>query len=104
MSKINTENINYNNIQPCVFGPSYGAGVYAVCAKSTPNHDERILYIGSSKNIKARVLRESHPYIKLINKGLHVYLKCIDTDNYIELEKKLINQYKPLLNKQHKNG
>jgi len=93
-------------VQP--FGPTSKSGVYAVCVKNGygKNHSERIIYIGSSKNIKSRVLSANHVYRLCYDRFLDkvVYLKEIESEDYIKLEKELICSYKPLLNKKCKNG
>lgn len=107
------ENLLFKNVEPSIFGPPSSSGVYAVCI----SHDciyngmnprmfkERILYIGSSKNVLKRLSNLKHPYRICFDrfKDKLVYTKVIETDNYIELEKSLIKEYNPILNKQHKN-
>lgn len=93
-------------VQP--FGPSSKPGVYAVCVKNGygKKYTERIIYIGSAKNIKSRVLSTAHVYRLCHDRYSDkvVYLKEIETEDYISLEKSLIKIYRPLLNKQYKNN
>lgn len=94
------------------FGLPDTEGVYAVCVNhykefNKPKPRERILYIGSSKNMQKRVMNNSnHPYRICYDRfdDFLVYTKSIETEDYVELEKYLIKVYKPLLNKNHKNG
>lgn len=70
-------------------------GVYCVC--SIENGKTIIHYIGSSKNIGKRVNKQEHPYRKLYNE-FPVFIKYKETENFVELEKKLIRRLKPKLN------
>lgn len=92
-------------LESSIFGPPRKPGVYAVCVKAHPRAAERVLYIGSSQDIFSRVMSLTHPYRVLFDRydDYLVYTKCHETDDYLELEKKLIRAYKPLLNTQHKN-
>lgn len=91
------------------FGLPTTSGVYAVCIRGYDKESyellsERILYIGSSKNMQKRCLNTKHPYRICYDRfeNYCVYTKSIETENYIEMGKKLINIYKPLLNKNNK--
>lgn len=64
---------------------------------------EHLVYIGSSKNIRKRVLSSHHLYRRLLNRGLFAYTRHIVTEDYISLERQLIRERKPLLNIHH-NG
>jgi excinuclease UvrABC nuclease subunit len=91
---------------PC--GPSTKAGVYMVCVfEDFPfKKEEKVLYIGSSKNINKRVMSMSHPYRKCYNKakdGDIVAIKYHECDNYLEIEKFLIGELNPILNKDWKS-
>jgi excinuclease UvrABC nuclease subunit len=94
----------------CPFGPLKRPGVYAVCVDHYPHiireRHERILYIGSSKNVFNRVMNEKHPYRILYSRleGMLVYTRSIYCDDYKELEAKLIAVYNPLLNRQHNSN
>jgi excinuclease UvrABC nuclease subunit len=81
-------------------GPPIAPGVYAVCLFNPYIKKERILYIGSSKNIRARVTQERHPYYNLYRRFINwpVYTKSIITDDYKNIELLLIKYVKPLLN------
>ena len=83
------------------FGWNKLKGVYAVC--SIINGKNIVYYIGSSKNIGKRLSNPKHPYRKLYSKGVFVYIKYKQTENYIQLEKELISKINPPLNNQH-NG
>lgn len=88
-----------------IFGPPACPGVYAVCINHYDrSHKERILYIGSSKNVSERLHNRSHPYLKCYDRFSEflVYTKTIETEEYEQLEKELIGVYRPLLNKQGK--
>lgn len=92
-----TKVIKYKEFdEACLFGPSKESGVYGVFVKL--NNIEVLLYIGASKNIRNRVLKPSHHYIKLYRSGVLVYTREIITENYFDLEKSLIQKYKPALN------
>ena len=92
------------------FGLPNTAGVYAVCVNhhkesGKPKSKERILYIGSSKNMRKRVMNNhEHPYRVCYDRldNFLVYTKSIETEDYVELENNLIKVYKPLLNKNGK--
>lgn len=100
----------FDNSDTSPFGLPNAPGVYAVCISKCKgiNEDlpkERIMYIGSSKNMKNRVLNPKHPYRLCYDRfsGEYiVYVKSICTEDYINLETILIKEYKPLLNKNGK--
>lgn len=102
----------FDLLETSPFGLSNKSGVYAVCVSAYKEYNkekpkERILYIGSSKNMRKRVCDDmSHPYRICLNRfdNLLVYTKSIETNDYKDLEQRLINIYKPLLNKNHKNA
>lgn len=79
------------------FGWSNITGVYCVCSKDE-NRKTIVHYIGSSKNIGKRILNNSHPYKILFNKGVGVFIKFKETPDYLELEQKMINKIKPIMN------
>lgn len=87
------------------FGPPHSAGVYAVCYMREIREKEVVLYIGSSVNIAKRLANREHPYRRCFDvfEGSVVYTKCIETPDYIQHEKRLIEEYRPLLNRKH-NG
>jgi len=93
----------------CDFCKQSKKGVYLVCVKTQYKDfklgKEKIVYIGSSVNIKKRLSRSSHPYMLLYQKlEQHlVYTRSYLTENHIEVEKLLIKKYKPILNKTY-NG
>jgi len=83
------------------FGWNGISGVYCIC--SYENNKNTIHYIGSSKDIGKRLSSTKHPYRVLYSSGLNVYVKFKETNDYIELEKKLIKRLSPKLNT-HYNG
>lgn len=97
----------FDNEDTNIFGPPPVAGVYAVCVRHNDRkHKERIVYIGSSKNVSKRLKNQSHPYLLCFHRfpRMLVYTKTIETEDFMELEKELIRVYKPLLNRQHKKN
>ncbi len=95
----------FDSVELDWFGTSNEPGVYAVCVKKDYSSDspEKIIYIGSSGNIKKRVSHTTHPYVIYFKRYPHrpLYVKEILTTDYINLERQLISVYKPLLNKQN---
>lgn len=87
-----------------VFGPPNLPGVYAVCVANPYIRKERILYIGSSKNILKRVNSNKHYYRKIFERLYNwpVYTKSIVTDDYLRVEQILISHVRPLFNVRHK--
>lgn len=86
------------------FGPPYKSGVYAIVRINFSTRERSILYIGSSRNISKRVLRPKHPYRMLIDSCVPPWVISIKykvCDNYIEIERRLIQKLKPELNFQH---
>jgi hypothetical protein len=91
------------------FGPSGNSGVYGIYLshspfKTTNKTKPRLVYIGSSKNISKRILSTNHPYRLMIDrfKNLTVSTKDFETKDFINIEKFLIQHFKPILNKQYK--
>lgn len=87
-------------------------GVYAVYFVDDwwkPDRKERLVYIGSSTNIKKRLQSNGHPYSKMLVKkernktDIGVFCKFIQCDNFKEMEMELIKTYRPFLNKTFKN-
>jgi predicted GIY-YIG superfamily endonuclease len=99
---------DFLNLKACLFGPPRACGVYGVFVfkkyLSTPK--ETLLYIGSSKNVRDRVMNLRHPYRKcftrLSGEDVWVYTKTLETEDYIEKEKILIRHLRPILNKMNK--
>lgn len=93
-------------------------GVYAVCALVTksdptvfgaePVGASHLLYIGSAKNIKKRVLSTGHPYQRCVDRLVSerntvvVYVRVLLTNDYLWAERSLIRTLRPCLNIQHK--
>ena len=94
----------FDQEEASLFGPPRRPGVYAVCMKDKPKSEEQILYIGSSYNVFKRVMNPNHPYRVCFAEmeGKFIYTKTILTDDYVELEKRLIKIYQPQMNKQYK--
>lgn len=82
--------------QACIFGPNDKPGVYGIFEGF--GLESKVIYIGSSKNIKKRVLNPSHHYMKCFENERLVYIRSIFLNDYISLEKKLIWKYRPELN------
>ncbi len=83
------------------FGQPRFPGVYLVTVFNPDTKKERILYIGSSKNIHKRTHRAGHPYYEAFNRlsEYYVCLRTYNTNQYIDLEKEMIEHYRPILNK-----
>jgi hypothetical protein len=94
--------------EPCFLGVTQNSGVYAIIIYTRHNNKHRCIYIGSSNNIEKRIMNLNHVYRKAYDKftdtDVYVYPIEFICDNYIEMEKKLIIKYQPILNKNHKNG
>ena len=82
------------------------AGVYMVCVRKRDDclryvGREKILYIGSSQNIRKRLNNRKHPYLLAYQRfdDISVYTRSYLTDNYKELELQLIKKLRPILNK-----
>lgn len=81
---------------PSGFGPESSPGVYGLFI-------ERmgvliLIYIGSAKNIKKRILKGNHLYLKLWSQSEPVVLRTILTEDYQNIESKLIKKYNPAFN------
>lgn len=99
--------VEFKKLEPSPCGPFQGPGVYGVFIKATLfTKRERLLYIGSSKNIAKRVRSERHPYMKCFRRfdEYYVYTKSFPMYEYAEAERVLIAHFKPLLNKNLRNG
>jgi len=90
-----------------------GPGVYAVVAVAYSDNArhmgaEHLLYIGSAKNIRARLHSRDHWYNKLYKRmrGANVYTRHLVNSDYHHIERSLIRTLRPLLNVQHnrRNG
>lgn len=91
-----------SNWEISCFGWDKIYGVYCVCEKI--NEKIHIHYIGSSKDIGKRLQNNKHPYKILLQKDCNVFIKFKQVENYLELEKRLINKIRPKYNKHHYNG
>lgn len=96
----------FDVVEVSEFGPPNEPGVYAVCVRDSIKAPEKILYIGSSRNIRKRVMSPNHWYIIFLTRlpNRLVYTKSITTIDYVNLEKELIALYRPLFNCQHNSG
>lgn len=89
-------------------------GVYAIIAYSIthPTRDgrvlpihEHLLYIGSGVNVKRRLSGNHHIYDKFFMLGgYQCMVRILFTADYLEEEKRLIRELKPVFNIQHKDG
>lgn len=89
------------NSEISVLGPPDASGVYAImmCKRKSKKHE--ILYIGSAKNIRKRLLQRNHFYLKLysaLSDDFLIFTKSMITDDYINAEKFLIKHFKPVFN------
>jgi hypothetical protein len=76
-------------------------GVYCIFLIDFSTGEQKLMYIGSSKNISKRLKNKNHPY--LINYDLShssslLYVKFRETEDYINLEKQMIKKLNPFLN------
>jgi hypothetical protein len=98
--------VDFKKVDTSIFGPPESAGVYAVCYRRTLQGREQIIYIGSAKNMKRRLLNPEHPYMvafqRYTGEGGYVYTRCFECENFKELEIACIKHYNPKWNKQHK--
>ncbi len=83
-------------------------GVYFICISHFPEmNKQRLVYIGSSKNMRKRTQSPNHPYRKIMSRlsfGYVVFRYNYPCDNYVKTEIECIRYFKPLLNKQYKYG
>lgn len=80
-------------------------GVYAVFLMNIQDKKRKLLYIGSSKNMRKRVYSSGHPYEIINNSAKWPYFAGImyrECDNFLQLEKTMIKRLKPFFNKHHK--
>ena len=96
----------FSKVQSSPFGPPSSPGVYGVFVYDPRNQNERLIYIGSSGNVRQRVMNANHIYIRAYRRfeKLYVITKTLDTDDYVRVEKALIKHYKPFFNVAHRNG
>lgn len=91
-----------------------GAGVYAITAINVYHRETgtetgygHLMYIGSARNIAARVTQPTHWWAKCMRRldkvDRMVWLHVLLTDDYKWVEKCLIRELRPWLNIQH-NG
>jgi excinuclease UvrABC nuclease subunit len=90
------------------FGPPDEPGVYMIIGLMSFLNGAHLFYVGSAKNINKRVSSTNHPYRKLYDRFVSAHVSIatafIITPDYVELEKRLIRKYRPLLNRAGKNG
>lgn len=82
------------------------SGVYCICTGGlnyiTFEIDPlKVWYVGSTKDIGKRLTNSNHPYIILQEKGYSPFVRYIETQDYIKLEKRIISLLNPPMNKQH---
>jgi len=96
----------FDNVETSFCGPPPKPGVYAVCVYSRSRNYERVLYIGASMNVKKRILKLNHPYLLAFNRfdgwNFPVFTRVFETEDPFPLEKKLIEIYRPAMNKRGK--
>ena len=86
------------------FGVPNSMGVYAIMLFSEKTKREKCVYIGSSKNMRNRVMMTSHIYRRLYDrvKKFFVVIRYLECSNYKYEEKYFITICSPFFNKQHK--
>lgn len=80
-----------------------GSGVYLVCSMNTKTGEEYLHYIGSSRNVYKRWKSSNHPFRIVFDNTewpYIAYLRVIQTDNPLPIEKEMISKYQPKMNKQ----
>lgn len=68
---------------------------------------ERVMYVGSSKNIRQRFNSPDHPLnvLQQLHRWPHaVYARSLRCDDYLKKEVQLIKLFNPPMNIQHRNG
>lgn len=80
-------------------------GVYLIFIANYLTKEKRLIYVGSSKNIRNRIEKHNkwHTWFSLLEDFEFIYDMCRECENNIEFEKWLIKRLHPKLNKQH-NG
>lgn len=87
------------------FGLSRGRGVYVICvvpkAKMYNQPKMKVVYIGSSFQIRKRLSVDAHVYRRLqrLLKTLVVFALEYECDNHLEVEMSLIKKYQPRFNR-----
>jgi hypothetical protein len=101
--------IEFLKTEPSMFGgPPSSPGVYGVFTRNAfgKQSAEHLLYIGSSYNIRKRMSNNNHPYKicyeRLADEYTVVYTRCFETKDYVLVEKSLIEELRPFLNRQNK--
>jgi len=92
------------------FGVPDTKGVYAICVVRqtyypTQLKNLRVVYIGSSSNMRKRLMNMKHPYRRCFSILKNYWVSCfyIECDNCQDVERSLIKKYKPRFNIQY-NG
>lgn len=91
-----------NTYEPDYGKPPQSSGVYLFLAISFTNRSKKLIYIGQSENLLKR-FKNHEKMNKLYNHYDHIYFYWYATHNHIDIEKKLIEKYRPKFNKQY-NG
>ena len=88
----------------------YKPGVYLILEIDDTNKKLKVLYIGSSKNMRKRLYRSKHSmdyylehFIDEYDFGILRPVAYVITDDYVQLEKQLIKSIRPEFNIRH-NG
>lgn len=92
----------------CPFGMPRGKGVYVVCSRKINLETQevkkvKVVYVGSSVDIRRRVMAPSHIYRKLydaLSSTHSISVACLETDDHLNEEKRMIEKYRPKFNKQ----
>lgn len=92
--------------QSSPFGWNGISGVYCVCTGGLSLETDQIeplkvWYVGATKNIGNRLTNSNHPYRILWEKGYQPFIRFIETNDYVQLEKRIISFLNPPMNKQH---
>jgi hypothetical protein len=97
---------DFKEIEASPFGPPSSPGVYGVFVHDPRNRNERLIYIGSSKDVRKRVLNSNHIYLRAFRRfqNLYVITKTLDTEDYARIEKVLIKHFRPMFNITYRNG
>lgn len=97
------------NYEVSMFGLPESCGVYAICISryNKKKADRKVVYVGSSVNMRKRVMSQNHIYRKLYNELTPEYLvftACFETKDHIAEEIRMIKKYRPKYNTIHNNG
>lgn len=89
---------------PYCCDPPLNSGIYAIFLFNSIKRNKKLIYIGSSKNLKQRLNRLSHPVISRKNKFPYLTIVfALECTDYLKKEKRYIKRLKPSLNKMFLN-